>query len=104
METKTNEVKKWKTIAIVAAVVAIAAIIAMFVRSGSVQPSATSTNGAAVTETTESGKAEAEAVEAEAVEAEGSEAAESEAAGTEDEAAGTEGEAKVINADEYLSY
>ena len=101
METKTNEVKKWKTVAIVAAIVAIAAVIAMFVRSGSVQPSATSANGAAVTETTEGGKAEAETAGSETQETEG---AGSEAAVTEGEAAGTEGGAKAINADEYLSY
>ena len=99
METKTNEVKKWRTIAIVAAIVAIAAVIAMFVRSSSVQPTATSANGAAVTETTEGGKAEAEAVETETAET-GTE--EAEVAGN--EAAGTEGGAKAINADEYLSY
>ena len=92
METKTNEVKKWKTVAIVAAVIAIAAVIAMFVRSGSAQPSATSSNGAAVTETAGSVEAETEAEKTETAEAEGA------------EAAGAEGETKVINADEYLSY
>ena len=104
MDTKTNEVKKWKTIAIIAAVVAIVAVIAMFVRSGSAQPTATSANGAAVTETTEGGKAEAETAETETAEAgtEEAEAAGSEEAGTEE--AGTESEAKAINADEYLSY
>ena len=104
METKANEVKKWKTIAIVAAVVAIVAVIAMFVRSGSAQPTATSANGAAVTETTEGGKAEAETAETETAETGTveAEAAGSEAAGTEE--AGTESGAKAINADEYLSY
>ena len=104
METKANEVKKWKTIAIIAAVVAIVAVIAMFVRSGSAQPTATSANGAAVTETTEGGKAEAETAETETAETGTveAEAAGSEAAGTEE--AGTEGGAKAINADEYLSY
>ena len=109
METKANEVKKWKTIAIIAAVVAIVAVIAMFVRSGSAQPTATSANGAAVTETTEGGKAEAETAETETAETETAEtgtveaeAAGSEAAGTEE--AGTESGAKAINADEYLSY
>ena len=104
METKANEVKKWKTIAIIAAVVAIVAVIAMFVRSGSAQPTATSANGAAVTETTEGGKAEAETAETETAETGTveAEAAGSEAAGS--EAAGTEGGAKAINADEYLSY
>ena len=109
MEIKANEVKKWKTIAIIAAVVAIVAVIAMFVRSGSAQPTATSANGAAVTETTEGGKAEAETAETETAETETAEtgtveaeAAGSEAAGTEE--AGTEGGAKAINADEYLSY
>ena len=92
METKTNEVKKWKTVAIVAEVIAIAAVIAMFVRSGSAQPSATSSNGAAVTETAGSVEAETEAEKTETAEAEGA------------EAAGAEGETKVINADEYLSY
>ena len=104
METKANEVKKWKTIAIIAAVVAIVAVIAMFVRSGSAQPTATSANGAAVTETTEGGKAEAETAETETAETGTveAEAAGSEAAGTEE--AGTESGAKAINADEYLSY
>ena len=104
MEIKANEVKKWKTIAIIAAVVAIVAVIAMFVRSGSAQPTATSANGAAVTETTEGGKAEAETAETETAETGTveAEAAGSEAAGTEE--AGTEGGAKAINADEYLSY
>ena len=104
MDTKTNEVKKWKTISIIAAVVAIVAVIAMFVRSGSAQPTATSANGAAVTETTEGGKAEAETAETETAETGTveAEAAGSEAAGTEE--AGTEGGAKAINADEYLSY
>ena len=99
METKANEVKKWKTIAIIAAVVAIVAVIAMFVRSGSAQPTATSANGAAVTETTEGGKAEAETAETETAE---TGTVEAEAAGS--EAAGTESGAKAINADEYLSY
>ena len=104
METKANEVKKWKTIAIIAAVVAIVAVIAMFVRSGSAQPTATSANGAAVTETTEGGKAEAETAETETAETGTveAEAAGSEAAGTEE--AGIESGAKAINADEYLSY
>ena len=104
MEIKANEVKKWKTIAIIAAVVAIVAVIAMFVRSGSAQPTATSANGAAVTETTEGGKAEAETAETETAETGTveAEAAGSEAAGTEE--AGIESGAKAINADEYLSY
>ena len=100
MEALTKEVKKWKTIAIAAILVAVIAVIAVatsFGRSGSAQPADTTANAGAVTENAQSTTAEADAAGSEQAEQVQTEAAEAAAENTEDAA-------KAIDASEMLSY